>query len=121
MKHSLLRLFPPGAGRQALLLWLFVLGGSEAMPSLATTSSTAPTGTGDCEAEAGLLEAVETGCIASTLQLEATVSIEPVVPHGYELIYVLTAGNDLIIEAASESPEFVASTDQNYSPPTPNL
>ncbi|MFK8165011.1 MAG: hypothetical protein AB8H12_21375, partial [Lewinella sp.] len=60
----------------------------------------------ECEADFGHISASSHECFDGGADLEATVEVAPTVPTGYEVIYVLTSGPELIIEAVSGSPEF---------------
>ncbi|WP_157962277.1 T9SS type A sorting domain-containing protein [Winogradskyella aurantiaca] len=62
----------------------------------------------DCEADAGTLTAnADTVAIANGgVTISATEGIAPVVPTGYTVTYVLTSGNNLIIEDAGSTPNF---------------
>ena len=60
-----------------------------------------------CEATAGMLTAVEGACLKDdSATIEATVSSEPNIPEGFQLIYVLTQGEGLVIQNISETPSF---------------
>lgn len=60
----------------------------------------------ECEADFGHIFAPSHECLDGSVDLEATVVIPPTIPAGYELLYVLTSGEELIIQAVSGSPEF---------------
>ncbi len=59
-----------------------------------------------CQTEAGTLEAVTDNCLDGAAELEATEGIAPVIPAGFELIYVLTSGPELVIQDVSNVPVF---------------
>ncbi len=59
-----------------------------------------------CEARSGALAANETCLEGGNASLTATVTEDPVVPTGYELIYVLTSGDELVIQGVNATPEF---------------
>ena len=64
----------------------------------------------DCTANAGTLSADPNTClIDGTATLIASIDQDPTVPEGFNLLYVLTSGNDLVIQAVSESPTFEVS------------
>ncbi|WP_425420949.1 T9SS type A sorting domain-containing protein [Phaeodactylibacter xiamenensis] len=81
--------------------------GSELNPSLNSAS--------DCPAEAAQVEAVEVGCIAGTLDLEATVIAEPVIPHHFEQIFLLASGANRTIIALNDQPQFTIDEAGEYS------
>ena len=64
----------------------------------------------------GSLVAMET-CLdqSGKAMLEATVDTEPRVPAGFELIYVLTSGDDLVIEAVNTDPNFTVTDEGIYT------
>ncbi len=69
-----------------------------------------------CDAEAGTLSGADTLCYeGSPLTLTALVNGDAVVPPGFEVIYVLTAGPGLVIEAAGANPEFPVDATGNYT------
>jgi len=74
-----------------------------------------------CEADAGMLEAVgETDCLedidGSTVMLVAAHVMDPVVPAGYETVYVLTEGAGLvIIDVNTDEPEFSVDAAGDYT------
>ncbi len=73
-----------------------------------------------CEADFGSLMSNDIGCLDaaeanSTVTLSAGVTEAAVVPEGYDLIYVLTSGSDLIIEAVNTAPEFEVSEAGDYT------
>ena len=59
-----------------------------------------------CQAEVGHIFPSSHECLDGSADLAATVVIPPTVPDGFELLYVLTSGEELIIEAVNGSPEF---------------
>jgi hypothetical protein len=67
-----------------------------------------------CDAEAGTLLAVSPSvCVGGTIS--ATVADAPVVPAGYEVLYVLTdADNNLTVIDAASTPSFAATTGGNF-------
>ena len=73
-----------------------------------------------CEADAGTLTAIEddNNCLSSedfTAELSAAVGTEPTIPEGYELLYVLTSGDGLVIEGVSETPEFTVASSGRFT------
>ena len=72
---------------------------------------------GDCEATAGTLVADDADCLAgrSEVTLTATRGEEPNVPEGYELLYVLTSGNNLVIQQVSAEPSFNVNTTGRFT------
>jgi hypothetical protein len=74
-----------------------------------------------CDADAGMLEAVgETDCLeeedGSTVMLTASHTMDPVVPAGYETVYVLTEGAGLvIIDVNTDDPEFSVDAEGDYT------
>ncbi|MEL7425329.1 MAG: T9SS type A sorting domain-containing protein, partial [Bacteroidota bacterium] len=59
-----------------------------------------------CEADFGHIFPSSHECLAGSVDLEATVLIPPTVPAGFEVLYVLTSGEELVIEAVNSTPEF---------------
>ena len=47
--------------------------------------------------------------------LEASINEAPIVPEGFELLYVLTSGNDLVIQNVNTSPEFEVTENGIYT------
>ncbi len=61
----------------------------------------------DCFAEAGTLIPDSKACFkGGSAHLKAEMGAAPFVPEGFEKIYVLTAGDELIIEGVAEEPAF---------------
>ena len=99
-----------GFGINALL----VQGGGEICAALDVAGATYNLMTCEefCPAKAGMLSAAEGICIEndSTVLLTATVETAPTVPEGYRVLYVLTAGDDLVIQAVDTIPSFAVDT-----------
>ncbi|HMO41323.1 MAG TPA: T9SS type A sorting domain-containing protein [Saprospiraceae bacterium] len=72
---------------------------------------------GDCEATAGTLIADDADCLAGRggVTLTATRGEEPNVPEGYELLYVLTSGNNLVIQQVGAEPSFDVNTTGRFT------
>ncbi len=70
-----------------------------------------------CDADAGSLTPnPEMYCLVeSTVNVSALHINDPVIPAGYNLLYVLTSGSDLLIRDASPTPNFVLSLPDNYT------
>jgi len=70
-----------------------------------------------CDADAGsLIPNPEMYClVGSTVNVSALHTVDPVIPAGYNLLYVLTSGSDLLIRDASPTPNFVVSLPDNYT------
>ncbi len=70
-----------------------------------------------CEADAGALTPnPEMYCLlGNTVNISALQTTDPIVPPGYNLIYVLTSGTDLLIQDAQPTPDFVVSLPDNYT------
>lgn len=70
-----------------------------------------------CDANAGTLTADETPvCLfGGTAQIGATPNGDAVVPSGYETVYVLTVGPDLLIVGASAGPVFTVAAQDSYT------
>jgi hypothetical protein len=74
------------------------------------------TGVDTCAADAGSLSAVGRPCLEdSTATLTAEVTDAPTVPAGYQVIYVLTSGTDLVIEQVSDSASFTVDTTGRFT------
>ncbi len=61
---------------------------------------------GGCAATAGTLKANDSDVCSNETSIGATVDVPPLVPDGYQVIYVLTSGDDLVIQATSENANF---------------
>jgi hypothetical protein len=68
----------------------------------------------DCGADAGHISASSDDCLDGSADLVATVQTPPTVPAGYEVLYVLTSTDELIIEAVNTSPEFTVQEAGDY-------
>lgn len=69
-----------------------------------------------CLAKAGTLEAINDPCLnEGSATLKAQQDRHPNVPNGYEVIYVLTSGEGLVIEGVSAEPEFMVDTEGRYT------
>ncbi len=93
---------------------LLVQGGGEICAALDVAGATYDLMTCEefCPAKAGTLLATEGICIEndSTVLLTATVETAPTVPEGYQVLYVLTAGDALVIQAVDTIPSFTVDT-----------
>ena len=69
----------------------------------------------ECEADFGQIVPFNHDCLDDSAFLEATVEVEPTVPAGYEVIYVLTSGEELVIEAVSDLPEFTVTESGTFT------
>jgi hypothetical protein len=86
-----------------------VLAAAIAWSGLAPLSISAQGGTVDCLADAGSLTG-DDGAICfmdGGVTIEATAAGDAVVPAGYSTVYVLTTGDDLVIQATSADPSFI--------------
>lgn len=70
-----------------------------------------------CGAEPGVLAGGRDICIDSTGQVTLTATEEeaPVVPGGFQVVYVLTATDSLVIQAVSPTPEFTVDTTGRFT------
>lgn len=70
-----------------------------------------------CDADAGSLTPnPEMYClIGSTVSVSALHTSDPVIPSGYNLLYILTSGSDLLIRDASPTPNLIISLPDNYT------
>ena len=70
-----------------------------------------------CTADAGTLTADSTPVTLTggTATISATPNGDMVVPADFEVLYVLTSGEDLVIEAAEATPNFVVEDPGNYT------
>lgn len=59
-----------------------------------------------CLAKAGTLRAVTPECSTGRAHLRANIATEPVIPHGFLRLYVLTRGDGLVIEQVNVLPQF---------------
>ena len=72
--------------------------------------------TDGCEASAGTLSASAPDCLVlDPVSVIATPNGDAIVPVGYETIYVLTQGGDLVIVDAGTNPEFMVTTGGLYT------
>jgi hypothetical protein len=99
----------------SLLLWLFVFWGVLSNPLLGSELNPFVNSASDCPVEAAQVEAVEVGCIAGTLNLEATVIAEPVIPYHFEQIFLLASGANRTIVALNDQPQFTVTEAGEYS------
>ncbi|MEL7223039.1 MAG: hypothetical protein AAGJ93_17075, partial [Bacteroidota bacterium] len=68
-----------------------------------------------CAADFGHIFASSDNCLDGSANLEATVGVAPTVPAGFEVIYVLTSGAELVIEAVSDTPEFTVNETGDFT------
>ena len=70
-----------------------------------------------CTADAGTLEANEIDCLEGEgmVTLTASRTADAVVPDGYSLIYVLTSGEDLVIQNVGDEPSFEVDMEGRYT------
>lgn len=69
----------------------------------------------ECTAEAGTVRSFFQPCLREgAANLTVRVDEPPVVPEGYEMLYVLTAGNSLVIEQVSSEPSFTVTRTGRY-------
>ncbi|MCB0668294.1 MAG: T9SS C-terminal target domain-containing protein [Saprospiraceae bacterium] len=81
---------------------LLVQGGGSICASLDVAGATYSIGP-----DAGTLVEVSGSCLdGGTAHLAADILEDPIIPEGFESLYVLTSGADLIIEQVNEIPEF---------------
>ncbi len=115
MNNPLLFPNPNKTLSRSLLLWLFAFWGVLSTPLLGSELNPSANSASDCPAEAAQVEAVEVGCIAGTLDLEATVIAEPVIPHHFEQIFLLASGANRTIIALNDQPQFTIDEAGEYS------
>ena len=68
-----------------------------------------------CLADFGSITPDEACLEDSIAQLNATIVNAPVVPDGFQVLYVLTSGEGLVIEAVSETPSFEVNENGLYT------
>ena len=69
-----------------------------------------------CDAAAGSLAAVEGACLNNGVaSITATVVEQPSIPEGFQRIYVLTEGEELVIQNVNDSPEFEVAEEGRYT------
>jgi len=69
-----------------------------------------------CTAEAGTLTAVGDPCLfEGSSVLNAEEDVAPNVPEGFQVLYVLTQGEDLIIQDVSETPSFTVESQGRFT------
>ncbi|MCI4646728.1 MAG: hypothetical protein MRY86_00990, partial [Phaeodactylibacter sp.] len=115
MNNPLHFLNPNKALSRSLLLWLFAFWGVLSTPLLGSELTPSVNSANNCTAEAAQVEAVETGCFAGSLDLEATVIAEPVIPHHFEQIFLLASGANRTIVALNDQPQFTINEAGEYS------
>jgi len=72
--------------------------------------------TDPCFAKAGTLRPATKACLeGDTLRLRATVATAPVIPDSFQVAYVLTRGDSLVIINAGAKPEFVINRVGKYT------
>ncbi|MBL7953186.1 MAG: T9SS type A sorting domain-containing protein [Flavobacteriales bacterium] len=70
----------------------------------------------NCDADAGTLTAdASEVCLDGTVTVSATANGDAVVPSGYDRVYVLTSGQDLVIQQADAVPSFQVSDAGTYT------
>ena len=84
---------------------LLIQGGGDICASLDVAGASFEVEDCSCDADAGALEGHDT-CLDGTATLVAQQTTAPSVPSGYQVLYVLTSGEGLVIEAVNGSPEF---------------
>jgi hypothetical protein len=69
-----------------------------------------------CNAYAGTLRAIENDCFAEgQTRLTAESVAAPIAPQGFSILYVLTSGEELVIENVSDQPSFIVEGDGRYT------
>ncbi len=70
----------------------------------------------ECEAVTGRLTGTPISCLTDgdSITLAATVQTEATIPSGYSLLYVLTSGDNLVIEQVGTTPTFTVDTIGTY-------
>lgn len=72
--------------------------------------------TSECDADASTLTADTTSaCVDGTVTISATLDGELIAPEGFDTLYVLTSGQDLIIEQIDLQPSFEVSEAGTYT------
>ena len=96
---------------------LLIQGGGDICASLDVAGAQFSFGGCDiaCDATAGTLNAVSDNCLDGTADLVAETGDAPVVPAGYEVLYVLTSGTDLVIENVNTDPSFTVDATGLYT------
>lgn len=107
------------------LLPLFIQGGGTICAALDTTGvifdvvACDTTGTDSCNVTTGILAPAGTSfCIDSTagvVTLAGTIVTQPTAPAGYNILYVLSSGDSLVIQQASTTPSFIVDTTGRYT------
>ena len=70
----------------------------------------------DCEAMAGTLLADNQGCVnVDGAMINATIKDQPTVPAGFEVLYVLTAGEGLVIQNVNDEATFTVTEEGLYT------
>lgn len=101
-----LSIITPGVTTGFEVNGLLVQGGGDICASLDVTGASAEV-YDCCEADAGTLTNVPDVCLYNgSATLEALPNGDAVVPAGYQVLYVLTSGAGLVIEAANPTPTF---------------
>ena len=91
-------------------------GGGDICAALDVAGAPFHIGECPCEADAGTLDPVSSPCLSDgEARLTAKIATDPIVPNGYELIYVLTSGEGLVIEAVNSTPEFTVNDEGVYT------
>ncbi|MDX1940095.1 MAG: T9SS type A sorting domain-containing protein [Saprospiraceae bacterium] len=68
-----------------------------------------------CNANAGTLTSVDTVCVDSIARLTATIATQPVIPDSFQVIYVLTSGQELVIQKVDTIPSFTVNAPGLYT------
>jgi hypothetical protein len=90
-------------------------GGGDICGALDVAGAAFHVGECTCDADFGFIFPITHDCLDGSADLEALVVVPPTVPVGFEVIYVLTSGNDLVIEAVNTSPEFTVEESGIYT------
>uniref|UniRef100_UPI00260F4201 T9SS type A sorting domain-containing protein n=1 Tax=uncultured Winogradskyella sp. TaxID=395353 RepID=UPI00260F4201 len=96
---------------------LLIQGGGDLCASLDVAGAPIHVGEEPCTADAGTLHATadSVNLLNGSATLTATPGGELVQPAGFAVLYVLTSGDDLVIEQVGGSPEFTVTEAGNYT------
>jgi hypothetical protein len=89
---------------------LLIQGGGNVCGSLDREGIPFDVYTCSCDAYAGSLKPTSNECLGNgTATLKAQIQTSPVIPTGFQVAYLLTSGNNLVVRAYGSNPTFTAS------------
>jgi hypothetical protein len=104
-----------GVTPAADVLKLLIQGGGTRCGALDLSGALFEVGACPCTAKAGTLSAIDQPCLrAGSARIRANVNVASVVPAGYQLRYILTQGDVLVVRQVKEVVDFTVSATGRY-------